>query len=658
MSEKKTETDIQELKDELTRLRSAADNALTPSMMIDRDLNVLSANRATIDLLTTHEATLRQKYPGFSVDGLIGSCIDIFHADPAYQRRILSDPTNLPHTADIEVGPLLFQINVTAMIDEEGNYIGNNLEWADVAETRQHEREVARLQSAIDGIQTNLMLADKDGNIVFLNPAVEKMFRRREAELRTRFPGFSVDAMIGTNYDVFHKNPAHQRALLSDLNSLPAQSEINLGDLWFRVNATAILDENGDWIGNAVEWNDMTEEKDAQKQIQDLIQNATAGQLDERVDASHYTGFMQIVGSGVNELMDAVVEPLRAAGATIEKLAEGDLRERMSGNFGGEFERLQSSINDSMENLAKMVSGIRESADTITSSSAELSEGNAALSQRTEEQASSLEETASSIEELTGTVQQNASNAGEANQLASGARDQAEKGGEVVGRAVSAMAEINNASKKIADIIGVIDEIAFQTNLLALNAAVEAARAGEQGRGFAVVATEVRNLAGRSATAAKEIKSLINDSVEKVQDGTRLVDESGKTLEEIVGSVKKVSDIIAEIAAASKEQSAGVEQINQAIADMDKVTQRNQAMVEQAASTAENLDSQANGLSQLVSFFTVTDATATGDSIRTVKTMPTRSATPGTPAKSPTSTPKPTPRATASADSDGEWSEF
>lgn len=288
-------------------------------------------------------------------------------------------------------------------------------------------------------------------------------------------------------------------------------------------------------------------------------------------------------------------------------LASGDLRHDMQRSYSGQLEDLKQAVNGSLENLRKMVGQISLSANSILSGAREIAQGNADLSQRTEQQASSLEETASSMEELTSTVRQNADNARQADQLAAEARGQAEAGGSVVSSAVNAMAGIEEASRRIADIIGVIDEIAFQTNLLALNAAVEAARAGEQGRGFAVVASEVRNLAQRSAGAAKEIKGLINDSVAKVGEGSRLVDASGQTLNQIMLAVKKVSDIIGEIAAASEEQSAGIEQVNRAVTQMDQTTQQNAALVEEAAAASESMDEQARALAKIVGYFRVTD---------------------------------------------------
>jgi methyl-accepting chemotaxis protein len=304
----------------------------------------------------------------------------------------------------------------------------------------------------------------------------------------------------------------------------------------------------------------------------------------------------------------SITRPLSEAVDVAQKVAAGDLTSMVEVKSNDETGVLLQALKDMNESLKKIVGEVRSSSEAIGSGTRQIATGNADLSQRTEEQASSLEETASSMEELTSTVKQNAENARQANQLAIGASAVAVKGGAVVGQVVETMSSINESSKKIVDIISVIDGIAFQTNILALNAAVEAARAGEQGRGFAVVATEVRNLAQRSAAAAKEIKALIGDSVDKVGAGTKLVDEAGKTMEEIVTSVKRVTDIMSEITAASQEQSAGIEQINQAITQMDEVTQQNAALVEEAAAAAESLEEQAQNLETAVAVFKVGQA--------------------------------------------------
>ncbi len=306
----------------------------------------------------------------------------------------------------------------------------------------------------------------------------------------------------------------------------------------------------------------------------------------------------------------SITQPLRDAHRIAEALAEGDLTQNVAVRTGDELGQLLAALDHTMTQLKGILGRVRQSTDTIATASGEIAAGNADLSQRTEEQASSLEETASSMEELSSTVKQNAENAKQANRLAIGASSVAVRGGEVVGEVVGTMSSINESSKKIVDIIGVIDGIAFQTNILALNAAVEAARAGEQGRGFAVVASEVRNLAQRSAAAAKEIKALIGDSVDKVAAGTKLVDAAGKTMDEIVAAVKRVTAIMAEITAASQEQSAGIEQINQAVTQMDEVTQQNAALVEEAAAAAENLDEQAQQLTQAVSVFKLSEMAA------------------------------------------------
>jgi methyl-accepting chemotaxis protein len=317
--------------------------------------------------------------------------------------------------------------------------------------------------------------------------------------------------------------------------------------------------------------------------------------------------------SFASQLRNAVEETKMAVTATMN----GDLTKRINAtNKTGEIAALSNGVNSLIDALSTLIQQIRSTAGEVQGGLEEISRGNSNLSQRTSEQAASLEETASSMEEMASTVKQTADNAGLANNLAIAAQAQAEKGGTVVDAAVTAMSTINTASTKIAAIIGVIDEIAFQTNLLALNAAVEAARAGDQGRGFAVVANEVRNLAGRSAVAAKEIKSLIKESVGRVAEGTRLVDESGRSLQEIVAAVRKVTDIVGEIAAASREQSTGIEQVNRAVAQMDETTQQNAALVEEAAASSRAIVDQMRALDELISRYELDNSADRGEALR------------------------------------------
>jgi methyl-accepting chemotaxis protein len=302
-------------------------------------------------------------------------------------------------------------------------------------------------------------------------------------------------------------------------------------------------------------------------------------------------------------LMHSIARPLAEAVKVARSVAGGDLRNRITVTSADETGQLLQALKDMNESLVNIVSEVRVGTETIATASTQIASGNMDLSARTETQASSLEQTASSMEELTSTVKQNADSALQANQLARSASDVALRGGAVVSEVVDTMGSINASARKIVDIIDVIDSIAFQTNILALNAAVEAARAGEQGRGFAVVATEVRQLAQRSAAAAKQIKALIDDSVEKIGNGARLVDEAGATMQDIVASVKRVTDIMSEISVASKEQTEGIEQVNQAINQMDEVTQQNAALVEEAAAAAAAMQDQAESLSRVVSVF-------------------------------------------------------
>jgi methyl-accepting chemotaxis protein len=429
---------------------------------------------------------------------------------------------------------------------------------------RAQAAENARIRQALDKVSTNVVVADASHRIIYLNETAEATFGRTQNEIRKSLPGFDAARLRGASLDSLSAEPSQQRRLLETLAGRETEQR-TLGGCTFRTVLNPVVSRDGERIGTAMEWTDRTPEVAVEKEMQSMLTAVLSGDLKERIALAGKTGFFEALARNVNQLAD---------------------------------------------NMAEIVARVKHAAGEVYRGAEEISQGNANLSQRTEEQSSSLEETASSMEEMTSTVKQNADNASQANHLAMAARDQAEKGGAVVAKAVSAMTGINDASKKIADIIGVIDEIAFQTNLLALNAAVEAARAGEQGRGFAVVASEVRNLAGRSATAAKEIKELIQDSVRKVADGSVLVSQSGTTLEQIVTSVKKVSEIVAEIAAASREQSSGIEQVNRAVVQMDELTQQNAALVEQATAASQAMAQQAGELNEMMGTYRLSESLA------------------------------------------------
>jgi len=491
----------------------------------------------------------------------------------------------------------------------------------EINDTKQQMVRSQRIKVALDKVSSNIMLADARGEIIYANDAVIQMMRVAQEDVREQLPNFDAEALVGSNYDIFHKNPAHQQNMLESLKT-QFNGSIKVGIRTFKLIANPVVDDANVRLGTVVEWADTTDQLNAEQAVEDLIVGATRGELEKRLDTELYTGFMKSIATGVNQMLDAVVGPLQEVKRVLESVAEGDMTESMEGEFHGEFQELNSALNLSIGNLSNMINEIRTTGSSITTGASEISTGNATLSQRTESQAASLEETAASMEEMTSTVKQNAENAEEARNLAANAQTMAEKGGEISTRVVTSMGDISDSSSKIAEIIGVIDEIAFQTNLLALNAAVEAARAGEQGRGFAVVASEVRSLAQRSAGAAKEIKELINDSVKKVEEGSGYVKESGQALSEIMDSISNVTNIVSEIASASREQASGIEQVNVAVTQMDEGTQQNAALVEEVAAASSSLDEQAAQLQRLVSVFNVNEDEVQVAPVSTAKATP------------------------------------
>jgi len=454
-------------------------------------------------------------------------------------------------------GEAWLEASYNPILDSQGRTVKVIKFATDITERKKLDTINGALRNSLQAVTAKIMAADNEHNIIFINKAASELMRSNQSEIRKSLPNFDAERLLGANMDIFHKRPAHQRGMVAGLKAT-MNAKIVVGSRTLSLTGSPMLADSGARVGTVLEWVDLTDSLETERQLEEVVAAVLDGDMQARIGMAGKEGFFATLSERINQLI----------------------------------ERFESVLHNVKESTAQVARGVEE-----------ISQGNEDLSRRTESQASSLEETASSMEEMTASVRQNADNSGQANQLAVAARDQADRGGAVVAKAVKAMSEINESSKKIADIIGVIDEIAFQTNLLALNAAVEAARAGEQGRGFAVVASEVRNLAGRSATAAKEIKALIRDSVQKVDEGSTLVAQSGQTLEQIVSAVKKVSDIIAEIAASSQEQSSGIDQVNKAVMQLDEMTQQNAALVEQATAASRSMADQSRTLSDVVSQF-------------------------------------------------------
>ncbi len=472
----------------------------------------------------------------------------------------------------------------------------------DIAESKRLNAEALRINSALNNVHSAVLVTDNNFEVIYINESAKLLFKRAEQDIQKQLPHFDSDKILGSNIDSFHVDPEKQHTLLQSLTD-SYEAEMLIGEHVMNIIANPVLDKNGDRIGFVAEWLDKTAEVRAMNEISDVVHFASQGNFERRIHEAEHSGFLLDLVKNINQLVETSSVGLNDVGQILNALSRGDLTKTMSGDYLGMFGQLKNDANATVEKLREVIEQIQEATGTINMSSKEIAAGNNDLSHRTEKQAASLEETAASMQELTSTVQHNSENAEHANELALGASNIASKGVTVVSQVVDTMEAIKESSRKIVDIISVIDGIAFQTNILALNAAVEAARAGEQGRGFAVVATEVRSLAQRAAAAAGEIKNLIGDSVDKVEDGTRLVANAGRTMEEIVSAIHGVTQIMSEISSASTEQTTGIEQVNQAISQMDDVTQQNAALVEEAAAAAESLEEQASSLANTVKYF-------------------------------------------------------
>ncbi|WP_178861652.1 methyl-accepting chemotaxis protein [Thiomicrorhabdus cannonii] len=467
---------------------------------------------------------------------------------------------------------------------------------------RENQRFMQTIKTTVDQSSANIMVADNDLNITYMNASILKTLKQVEKDIQKMLPHFKADDLVGKNIDIFHVNPAHQRKLLANLNDTYV-AKLTLGELHLQIIVNPIWGDGGERIGFVTEWKDVTQtvkleqmQQVVESNLQVLVEKAAKGYLGEKIDVSTLDGFIHDLGEQINFMSVAMHDAIMKFAEVMEVMAKGDLTQRIDGQYEAQFAQMQTAMNASLENLSRMNAQVLVSLDGVVENIQATSQRNTDLSARIQQQAASIEETAATMEEMTAAVRNNAQNAQQANALTSQAAAKTDEGAEIMKRTIDAMMQIKASSSQIEQIIGLIDSIAFQTNLLALNAAVEAARAGEHGRGFAVVAGEVRNLAGKSAEAAKDIKQLIDRSVSQVEQGTQLAEQSGTSLAEISQAIRQVTEMVGDIATSSIEQAQGIEQLNQAIVSLDKNTQENAHLVELSASSAQTIADQSQEL--------------------------------------------------------------
>lgn len=598
--------DINELGQEAIKVKIALDSSPGGVMIADTKYNIIYCNNAAYDLLKAVESQVS----GFSADKLIGSNITQFYEDPESQIQLL-DKLDSTYISQITFGEEIFHIKATPIFNNKQERIGTALDWSNITlelEASKKADEALRIKGALDSSSNCMMIANKEYYIVYCNAALIELFTSVSSELQGIMPGFDATDLIGKNMDNFHRKPEVQRSILDKITTV-YRAKVKLGSSTVEIIATPIFNDKKERIATVTEWRDLTQEVAIQEDIQSIVSACIEGDFTKRLSLEGKHGFLLNLSEGINKISDITLQGLTEAKSALEELANGNLNSRMSGNYQGIFEEIKQSLNATFDKLYALVSEIRTSTEAVNNASQEIALGSQDLAHRTEQQAATLEETASAMEEITTTVKQNATNAKTADELSTKSNIVASEGSRIIEEAIDAMRQIQQSSVKIADIIGVIDDIAFQTNLLALNAAVEAARAGEAGKGFGVVASAVRTLAGRSAEASKEIKDLITKSVNMINQGSEQVNKSGATFKEIAASVEQVNTLIKNITQASEEQATGIEDINKAINRIDEATQQNAALVEENTAATRSMADQVSQLEQLIRFFKVSSAT-------------------------------------------------
>ena len=584
--------------EEMTRIKIALDNVSTGVMIANSDRNIIYVNHSVQRILKEAEADLRKVLPTFNADNLVGQSIDQFHKNPRHQADLLGN-LRQSVTAELTIGERRMQVIASPVFAENGDRLGAVAEWKDRTEelaAAEREAKLAdenlRVRIALDNVSTGVMIANSEREIIYVNNSVQQILKAAESDLRKVLPTFSADRLIGQSIDQFHKNPKHQADMLAKLSTTHV-AQLAIGARHMQVVANPVINAQGERLGAVAEWKDRTAEILTEREVAAVVQAASAGDFSTRIDLNGKDGFFRTLGEQINTLVNTADVGLNDVSRVLSGLAQGDLTERIDGDYQGLFDRLKGDCNRSMEVLSKTIGEVRAAADALTGAAGQVSSTSQSLSQAASEQAASVEQTSASMQVMSGSVRQNSDNAKITDGMATKAAEEASEGGQAVQQTVSAM-------KQIATKVSIIDDIAYQTNLLALNAAIEAARAGEHGKGFAVVAAEVRKLAERSQVAAQEIGQLATSSVD-------MAERAGTLLTHMVPSIRKTSELVQEISAASEEQNEGINQMTSAMGQLSQSTQQNASASEELAATAEEMSGQAEQLQQLMSFFRDSD---------------------------------------------------